>query len=97
MEIPVDDVAGRSWSEAMKHEMPTPARIPSLICLFFAFELYVAMAIFGFGHFDFGFRLRLAAMIMLTLPGFACAFARIFGWRPKRRPATAEIRLNLSV
>jgi hypothetical protein len=55
------------------------------------------MAIFGFGHFDFGFRLRLAAMIMLTLPGFACAFARIFGWRPKRRPATAEIRLNLSV
>ena len=81
----------------MKHERPMPARTPVLICLFFGLAVYIALAVYGFAQ--FGFHLSIVGMFLLGIPAYACAFAKQFGWRPSRRrkPPTAQIRLNLSL
>jgi len=78
----------------MKHEMPKPARIPALICLFFGAAVYITLAAYGFAR--FGFRPMLMTTFMACLPGYACAFAKTFGWRRRRKAAVAEIALNLT-
>lgn len=78
----------------MKHDMPKPARIPALICLFFGAAVYIALAAYGFAR--FGFRPMFVTTFLLCLPGYACAFAKMFGWKRRRKLAVAEITLNLS-
>ena len=68
-------------------------RMPMLICALFGFAVWVALAAYGFAH--FGFRPQLVTPCLLSLPGFFCIFAKLFGWRRRRKPAAPEIRLNL--
>jgi hypothetical protein len=62
-------------------------RMPMLICALFGFAVWVALAAYGFAH--FGFRPRLVTPCLLSLPGFFCIFAKLFGWRRRRKPAAA--------
>ena len=70
----------------MKHEMPVANRTAVLVCLVFGTALYLGLTVYGF--ILMGFSVKLFATFLVYLPGFACAFARHFGWRGVGRKVT---------